>query len=156
MKKKQLAKTNNCRHIRNLEKRLLCLKEKYEELTKRLEEEQKSSTGDDSIIDYQSLYNERKIIEKYLTRLEKHLSNTEKTIKSVNSKDKVNTGAIVNLKNNNAKLTFRLVETIYSSEENQISINSPIGKAILGKRVGDKVKILTPKGQIIYKIESVK
>lgn len=36
--------------------------------------------------------------------------------------------------------------------KNKISDISPIGKALIGKRVGESVKVNTPKGEVIYKI----
>jgi transcription elongation GreA/GreB family factor len=34
----------------------------------------------------------------------------------------------------------------------KISIASPVGSAILGLKLGDEVKVRTPKGQQVYKI----
>ena len=42
------------------------------------------------------------------------------------------------------------------SSKNFISWKSPIGRALLGKRVGDEVSIITPKGEIEYTILDVK
>ncbi|RJQ37860.1 transcription elongation factor GreA [Candidatus Microgenomates bacterium] len=36
--------------------------------------------------------------------------------------------------------------------ENKISNESPIGKALIGKREGESFKVATPKGEVIYKI----
>jgi len=38
---------------------------------------------------------------------------------------------------------------------NKISYESPIGKALLGKKVGEKVEVKTPSGKIIYQIEKI-
>ena len=40
-------------------------------------------------------------------------------------------------------------------EDGLISNDSPIGQAIIGKKVGDSVKIKTPAGEIIYKITKI-
>src|SRR3989344_4778251 len=37
----------------------------------------------------------------------------------------------------------------------KISNQSPIGRALVGKRKGDKVKVLTPGGEIKYTIENI-
>jgi transcription elongation factor GreA len=37
----------------------------------------------------------------------------------------------------------------------KISVESPIGKALLKKRVGDSIVIETPKGNVEYKINSI-
>ena len=39
--------------------------------------------------------------------------------------------------------------------EGRLSNESPLGKELLGKRVGDKVSITTPKGVTEYEVKSV-
>lgn len=39
---------------------------------------------------------------------------------------------------------------------NKISFNSPIAKGLMGKREGDEVKIITPKGEVEYEIVAVR
>jgi transcription elongation factor GreA len=41
------------------------------------------------------------------------------------------------------------------SREGRISSNSPVGAALMGRRVGDEVAIVTPGGQISYKILAI-
>ncbi|NLE00189.1 MAG: transcription elongation factor GreA, partial [Fibrobacter sp.] len=36
--------------------------------------------------------------------------------------------------------------------DEKVSINSPIGKALIGKKVGDEVAIKIPRGTLSYKI----
>lgn len=40
--------------------------------------------------------------------------------------------------------------------QKKISHTSPIGKALLGKRRGEKVEVIAPKGKVIYKIVDIK
>lgn len=40
-------------------------------------------------------------------------------------------------------------------KEKKISHESPLGKALLGKKVGDKVEVEAPAGKILYTIEAV-
>jgi len=66
-------------------------------------------------------------------------------------------GKIVTLKNNKTSLTFTLVGQYESSvDENKYSLESPIGKAVVGKMVGDEVTVISPRGEIKYLIESIK
>ena len=37
----------------------------------------------------------------------------------------------------------------------KISNESPIGKELMGKKVGDEVKIKTPKAEIVYIVKSI-
>lgn len=53
----------------------------------------------------------------------------------------------------NKKMTFTLVsEAEANLKENKLSVSSPIGKALLGKSVGDKVKAHTPGGEIEFQL----
>ena len=52
------------------------------------------------------------------------------------------------------KLEYQLVEPREASPlHKKISIQSPVGEAILGRRVGDEVTVNTPAGQQTYKVE---
>ncbi|MFN8286806.1 MAG: transcription elongation factor GreA [Chitinophagales bacterium] len=51
------------------------------------------------------------------------------------------------------KMTFTLVsEAEANLKENKISVTSPIGKALLGKVVGEKTKAHTPGGEMEFEI----
>lgn len=65
----------------------------------------------------------------------------------------VDFGSIVTLDNGSEKTTYTIVGTFESDPSLQtLSGNSPVGKAIMGKRVGDKVMISLPTGKIEYTI----
>lgn len=54
------------------------------------------------------------------------------------------------------ELTFRLVGPYESDPDNgHISIQSPIGQALMGKKVGDEVKVITPSGVKEYEILNI-
>lgn len=51
------------------------------------------------------------------------------------------------------KIVYRLVSPEEADfEQNKISITSPIGKALMGKKIGDVVKVKVPAGTLEYKI----
>jgi transcription elongation factor GreB len=68
--------------------------------------------------------------------------------------DKIYFGAWVSLVDeDNHEYRYRLVgPDEIDPAKNHISIDSPMGKALLGKRVGDEVLILSPSGQRHYEI----
>jgi transcription elongation factor GreA len=64
----------------------------------------------------------------------------------------LSTVEVLNVKMNK-KMTFTLVsEAEANLKENKLSVSSPIGKVLLGKSVGDKVKALTPGGEIEFEL----
>ncbi|MBI2269643.1 MAG: transcription elongation factor GreA [Bacteroidetes bacterium] len=62
---------------------------------------------------------------------------------------------IKNLKNN-ATMQYTLVaESEANLKEGRISVDSPIGKGLLGKKVGDKTEIKTPAGSVKFEVISI-
>ncbi len=56
----------------------------------------------------------------------------------------------------NKKMTFTLVsEAEANMKENKLSVTSPIGKALLGNKVGAKVNAHTPGGEIEFQILNI-
>lgn len=67
--------------------------------------------------------------------------------------DGVDINTTVTLKNNNEEATYAIVGDLEANpKEGKISLKSPIGQAIAGKRIGDKVSITTPSGTTTYEI----
>ncbi len=72
--------------------------------------------------------------------------------------DKAYLGATVKLKDKKTgeEITYRLVSTVEADfNENKISTESPVGRALLGKKAGEAVEITVPAGKLSYKILSV-
>lgn len=96
-------------------------------------------------------------LEREIFELENLLKNAHVITKSRN-KDNVSVGLCVSVK----RIDGTVMDlSIVGSEEadpahNKVSNASPIGRALLGKKVGDKVTITTPKGtQVEYTILSI-
>lgn len=71
--------------------------------------------------------------------------------------DYIQIGHKVLIKTDNEKKEFLIVgEYEANSTENKISLKSPIGHNLMGRKVGDEIKITTPKGNILYKILAIK
>ncbi len=70
-------------------------------------------------------------------------------------KDTVGVGDTVVLEGEK-ELEYQLVsEEETNPLEGKISYLSPIGKSVMGKKIGEKIQIETPKGSISYKIVSI-
>ncbi len=69
---------------------------------------------------------------------------------------KVEFGCLVTLDDGKNQSTHTLVGTYESNPvEHKLSVESPLGKAILGKKTGEKVEISTPSGKITYTITKI-
>lgn len=69
------------------------------------------------------------------------------------SNDFVNLGSTVTISHNGSKQTFTIVGTEETDPlQGKISHESPIGKALLGKKKGDTALVKVPKGEFEYKI----
>jgi transcription elongation factor GreA len=68
-----------------------------------------------------------------------------------------NIGATVTLEDSDGAINeFMIVGTLEANpSEGKISIESPVGKALLGKKVGDEVVITSPI-KVVYKIKKIK
>ena len=57
---------------------------------------------------------------------------------------------------NNGRMTYTIVSPHEANlREGKISIKSPIGQALLGKKVGDEVEVSVPAGKLRLRIESI-
>ena len=109
--------------------------------------------------EYEAAREEQGKIEGEISKLEAELKNCQ-IIDEEKSDDKVVFGSVVTLKDleYDEELEYKLVGPREASIlDNKISIESPIGKLILGRHVGDTVSAASPAGGTIsYKILSVK
>ncbi|MDD3648216.1 MAG: GreA/GreB family elongation factor [Candidatus Dojkabacteria bacterium] len=147
-------KNKNCGDLRDLEERLACLQEKYEDLTNQLEEERLSGMISDETWSYQELLTERQFVKKQIDLIQKRIVGREKFMSKKCQSDTVEIGKCVRLQNHSGSMEVCLVSTDDANPaKGHISSQSPIGKAIEGKKIGDEVIVSLPKGEIPYIIE---
>jgi transcription elongation factor GreA len=102
--------------------------------------------------EYQSARLEQDRNETRISELETILQNTE-VIQKPKGDSKVQLGSMVKLKNESGVKQFQVVGTVEADPLNgKISDESPIGGALLGKKVGDSVEISGPNELIHYKV----
>lgn len=71
-------------------------------------------------------------------------------------KDLVTIGSSVRVKNGDTETVYQLVGDYEANPlENKISQHSPLGKVLIGKKMGETVNLVAPKGSITYKIISI-
>jgi len=79
-----------------------------------------------------------------------------KIISTNHSRKKVDVGSKVTLTVKGKKETFSIVgEWEADPKERKVSHSSPLGKALLGKRVGEQVEVDAPIGKVKYKVVSI-
>lgn len=104
--------------------------------------------------EYQSARQEQEKLEARIAEVEHILSNVE-VITKPKGDSKVQVGSTVTLKNGSIK-KFQVVGTVEADPLNgKISDESPIGQALLGKKLGDAVEIVTPAETATYKITDI-
>jgi transcription elongation factor GreA len=104
--------------------------------------------------EYDSAREEQGLVESRIAEIEDILLNAE-LIKSGKS-SKVTLGSKVELKTGAKTVTYSVVGPVEADPlEGKISNESPIGEALMGKKVGDTITITTPKGEISYEIVSI-
>ena len=71
--------------------------------------------------------------------------------------DKVVFGGTVHLLDeDDKKIVYQIVgQTEADARRGRISYNSPLGRALIGRRIGDEVEVTTPSGDKYYTIEAV-
>lgn len=104
--------------------------------------------------EYDAAKDEQARIEGEIVEIETKLRNA-KIIEKSGDDTTISLGSevkILNLKNNK-EMVYRIVGTTESDPfNNKISNESPVGKALLGKRLGDVVDVVNPNGTIQFKI----
>lgn len=98
------------------------------------------------------------LLEARIAKLEDTLSNARLVDTSQVDTSKVSILTRVKIKNlkNNQVVQYTLVNQSEANlKEGKISADSPIGKGLMGKKVGDKVDITVPAGNIPFEIVEI-
>lgn len=107
--------------------------------------------------EYASARSEQEQAEGRIAELENILQNV-KVISKPKGDSKVQLGSNVILKSEDGKKReFQIVGTVEADPLNgKISDESPIGQALIGKKVGEEVEIQTPNDVTTYKVADIK
>ena len=105
--------------------------------------------------EYDAAKDEQRDIEARIEELEKLLKNAEVVVEDEIDLDKINVGCKVKVKDleYDEDMEFYIVgSTEANSLQNKISNESPVGQALIGKKVGDVVDVETQVGVIQYEV----
>jgi transcription elongation factor GreA len=97
----------------------------------------------------------KKIAEYELSELQDLLSNSE-LISKQSANSSIEIGCEVVLKSEEQSRTYQIVETYEANPmDGKVSNISPLGKSLLGRRLGEMVKMVSPNGMVSYKIDAI-
>ncbi|MCF0122395.1 MAG: transcription elongation factor GreA [Lachnospiraceae bacterium] len=108
--------------------------------------------------EYDAAKNEQRDIETRIEELENILKNVEVVVEDEADTDKINIGCRVGVfdMEYEEEMEFFIVgSTEANSLKGKISNESPVGRALIGARVGDIVHVESPSGAMEYKILTI-
>lgn len=133
----------------------LLVKEKRPKLVDRLENARQQGDLAENH-DYKTAREELEFLDGRIDEL-KYVIDNATVVKKNGKTGKVAIGTCVTVKTNGTKSMFELVGHWEANPANKkISHSSPLGQALMGKRVGEKVEVDAPAGKITYTILSIK
>ena len=139
----------------SLAEQLNDLKKKQEHLITQIEDvAQPDESGEDGLAT--QLKEELEVINDKIDGLEVALEDS-KIISGECKRNQVEVGCTVKIKiSGDSTKQFSIVTHLEADPNaNKISDKSPLGVALLGKKINDKVEVSAPAGKIIYKIVSI-
>ncbi len=104
--------------------------------------------------EYDSAREEQGLVESRVAEIEDVLLNAE--IITISRSSSVKLGSKVELKTGRKSVVYHVVGPVEADPiEGKISNESPIGLALMGKKIGEIATITTPKGDIKYEVVKV-
>ena len=131
------------------------LKNRQEHLITQIEEvDQPDESGEDGLV--AQLKAELEVVDEKINNLETALEDAT-IISGECKRDQVEIGCKVKIKvSGNLTKEFNIVSHLEADPNaNKISDQSPLGVALIGKKVNDEVEVSAPAGKITYKIVSI-
>ena len=105
--------------------------------------------------DYQSAREELEFMDGRIAEIEEVLKNAL-IVSAAEKGDGVGVGAKITVKFNGQEHVFEMVGEWEADPVNKkISPESPLGKALFGKKIGDKAEVEAPAGKLTYEILSI-
>jgi transcription elongation factor GreA len=109
--------------------------------------------------EYHNAREEQQLMQSRIEQLEDTIANAT-VVKNTKSANKVGMGStvVVEMEGKKGKtFTYHIVGEFEADPlEGKISIDSPLGEALMSKKKGDKVVVKAPAGEITYSIKEIK
>lgn len=138
-----------------LTQQLVDLKKKQDHLITQIEEvAQPDESGEDGLVT--QLKEELELTNGKIDEIQESLEISEIISDKVNS-DSIQVGSKVKIKVSSSTKEFHIVSQLESDPlANKISDQSPLGKALIGKKINEEIEVDAPVGKIIYKVVSIR
>jgi len=105
--------------------------------------------------DYANAKEELEFTDGRIEELEQVVATAE-VVKDGGNGEGVGVGTKITVKNNGNKIIFQMVGEWEADPVNKkISPESPLGQALVGKKVGEKVEVEAPAGKLMYEILAI-
>ena len=141
--------------LKDLKKKLDHLKDVQRPLASRAIAEARDKGDLSENAEYDAAKEAQGLLELEISKLEETVANARIIDESKLDNSKVLVLSTVKIKNtaNNAILSYKLVAASEDDlNKGKISVDSPIGKGLLGKKVGDTTEISVPNGTVKFEI----
>lgn len=105
--------------------------------------------------EYDEAKNEQAMVESRIVTIEAMLKNVKLIDENEINTEIIHVGSRAKVKNlsSDRESTYKIVGSNEANPlEGRISDESPVGKALLGKKPGDKITVETPGGTIVYEV----
>ena len=137
-----------------IEEREDLVSNKRKEIAARLKEAKEASGELSENTEYEYAKNEQAFIEGRIEQINEIL-NKHVIIEGNNHNDSIDIGSTIEVKDldSNKKRKYMLVSSVESDpENNKISDESPMGRALFSRKVGDEIQVKTPQSMIRLKV----
>ncbi|HPI71973.1 MAG TPA: transcription elongation factor GreA [bacterium] len=109
--------------------------------------------------EYHAAKEKQALVERKIARLEETLSRARIMTDDMMNNDQVHVGSRVTLMDVKTKrqIAYELVPTaeFHTYDVDAVSVDSPVGKALVGKKVNDIVEIKIPAGLVSYRVVKI-
>ncbi len=109
--------------------------------------------------EYHAAKEKQVLVERKIARLEETLSRARIMTDDMMNNDQVHVGSRVTLMDVKTKrqIAYELVPTaeFHTYDVDAVSVDSPVGKALVGKKVNDIVEIKIPAGLVSYRVVKI-
>ena len=109
--------------------------------------------------EYDDAKNEQAMLERQISELEEKLRSASVIDEKSVTSEAVSVGVTVHLKDQktNKSVPYKIVGSAEANpSENKLSNESPVGKAIIGRKKGETVEVTAPRGSLKFKILEIK